>query len=376
MTHQVKFMCEGAYEVVLNMEDFEERPDHVQTTKAAWESILQQNDPSDHDRFHETAMLISAEESTQTAAWMEADEKEVHSLVIENNCWRTEELPEGARPITSKWVRRKKPSGKLKSQVCGRGFNMIHGTDFHETFAPVAKMTTFRIFLSYVAILDLHTGSLDIKTAYLNAPIQEAVWMKPPPGLLQQLRRLRKKETSSKLKSRLTAQIAGLERGHYLRLLKAIYGTKQAGREWFMMLNTFLTELGFVPNAGDTCFYTLLIDSNYVILLLYVDDIIIAANTPALKMKYVKIIRKRFKTSYSGELEEYLNIAIVHDRSNRTISMSQVKYIEAFFELFQLQKDPNVTTPMQENLVLSALEETQRQIQYALSQDPWLHSVH
>jgi hypothetical protein len=243
---------------------------------------------------------------------------------------------------------------KLKSRVCNRGFNMTHGTDFHETFAPVAKMTTFRIFLSYVAILDLYTGSLDIKTAYLNAPIQESVWMKPPPGLLQQLPRLLKKETSSKLKSRLTAQITGLERGHYLRLLKAIYGTKQAGREWFMMLNTFLTELEFVPNAGDTCFYTLLIDSNYVILLLYVDDIIIAANTPALKMEYVKIIGKRFKTSYSGELEEYLNIAMLSSTTDPLAPSLCHKSSTSKPSLSYFNCKSQCRT---ENLVYSALEE-------------------
>jgi hypothetical protein len=160
-----------------------------------------------------------------------------------------------------------------------RGFNMIEGIDFHETFAPVAKMTTFRIFLTIVAILSMFTGSLDIKTAYLNAKINEEVWMKPPVGLEKLLRRLYKKQTDARMRDRIQRQIDGLKEGHFLKLLKAIYGTKQAGREWFIMMNSYLLEIGFIPNRADVCFYSIIIGKEYVLLLLYVDDIIIAAST-------------------------------------------------------------------------------------------------
>jgi hypothetical protein len=74
-------------------------------------------------------------------------------------------------------------------------------------------------------------------------------------------------------------------------------------------------------------------------------------------MKYVKLIGKKFKTSYSGKLEEYLNIAIVHDMEKHTITMSQTRYIEVFFAQFKLQEDDRVKLPMQPNLWLPAVEE-------------------
>ena len=69
---------------------------------------------------------------------------------------------------------------------------MIFGIDCNETFAPVAKMVTLCILLTLVAIYSLSIGSLDVKTAFLNAPIKEDVWLKPPKELLALLQALLK----------------------------------------------------------------------------------------------------------------------------------------------------------------------------------------
>ena len=65
--------------------------------------------------------------------------------------------------MSLKWVHTVKPSGDLKSRLVVRGFKMIPGVDYHETFSPVAKLVTFRIFLTLAAIYNLATGSMDIK---------------------------------------------------------------------------------------------------------------------------------------------------------------------------------------------------------------------
>ena len=70
----------------------------------------------------------------------------------------------------------------------------------------------------------------------------------------------------------------------------------------------------------DNCFYTLVIDeSNYVLLLLYIDDIIVAATTTALCKQYVEIIANKYRCAILGELRQYLNIQIEHDRESETI---------------------------------------------------------
>ena len=101
-----------------------------------------------------------------------------------------------------------------------------------------------------------------------------------------------------------------------LKLLKALYGTKQAGREWYIMVNDFLKSMSFKPNQADPCFYSQSFGEDYVLILLYVDDIIIAATTEALKMKNVSMFRKQFKISYSGELTEYYFVSATLHRTN------------------------------------------------------------
>jgi hypothetical protein len=245
---------------------------------------------------------------------------------------------------------------------------MIKGIDYNETFAPVAKIVTLRILLTLIAIFSLYVGGLDCKTAFLNATLNETVWLEPPKELIDYLIEIYKAETNSLLKKRLKRQIMNLSKGAILKLKKALYGTKQAPREWYLLIDKFLRHQGFVPNRADHCFYTLYIDSqNYVLLLLYVDDIIVAATTEELCNKYMKSIAKMFRISYSGELREYLNILIQHDREKRTIYMSQERYIIEMMEQFGIQADPKIKTPMQENLKVRLQEEenlTSRQLLY------------
>ena len=81
---------------------------------------------------------------------------------------------------------------------------MIQGVDFNEGFAP---------------------GSLDVKTAYLNSPIDEDVYVKPPPDFIRLLRLLRKRAKSKPDRDYIKCMIALLDEGAMLKLLKAIYGT-------------------------------------------------------------------------------------------------------------------------------------------------------
>ena len=56
-----------------------------------------------------------------------------------------------------------KKDDTLKSRLCVRGFNMIHGEDCEENFSPVAKMVTFRTFLTFIAVYSLHTCAINVK---------------------------------------------------------------------------------------------------------------------------------------------------------------------------------------------------------------------
>ena len=115
-------------------------------------------------------------------------------------------------------------------------------------------------------------------------------------------------------------------------------------------------------------FYTLIIDDlNFLLLVLYVDDIIIAATTESLVRQYRELIGKRFRISHSGSLTSYLNIDIDRDRAAKTISLGQQSFIETMNLQFRVPLDASVVTPMQENLKLLATEEenvTEKHLHY------------
>ena len=94
--------------------------------------------------------------------------------------------------------------------------------------------------------------------------------MEPPSNLLYLLGvLLLDPDTTADQRRRILKHIKHLKRGEKLKLLKALYGTKQAGREWYILFDSFLKELGFRPNRADHCFYTLVISpTEYVCIII------------------------------------------------------------------------------------------------------------
>ena len=101
-----------------------------------------------------------------------------------------------------------------------RGFTKTPGTDYHNTYSSTAKLSTLRTVLECVVKQGMHFNQLDIKTAYLNAPIQEDIFMQQPEGYQKG------KQIVCKLK-------------------RSLYGLKQSGRIWFEYLSSHLFELNF-----------------------------------------------------------------------------------------------------------------------------------
>ena len=99
---------------------------------------------------------------------------ELTSICIENMCFKLVVVSSEVNVISLKWVLKiKKLTDRYKARLVARGFNQILGIDYNETFAPTAKMNTFRIFLYLVAYYRLYEDQEDIKTAFLNSPIEE-----------------------------------------------------------------------------------------------------------------------------------------------------------------------------------------------------------
>ena len=89
--------------------------------------------------------------------------------------------------IGTKWVFRNKQDEhgvvtRNKARLVAQGFTQIEGLDFVETYALEARLESIRILLAYAAHHDFKLYQMDVKSAFLNAPLSELVYVEQPPG--------------------------------------------------------------------------------------------------------------------------------------------------------------------------------------------------
>jgi hypothetical protein len=129
--------------------------------------------------------------------------------------------------VGTKWVFRNKQDEhgvvtRNKARPVAKGYSQVEGLDFDETYAPVARLESIRILLAYATYHGFKLYQMDVKSAFLNGPIKEEVYVEQPPGF----------EDSE-------------YPNHVYKLSKVLYGLKQAPRAWYECLQDFLITNGF-----------------------------------------------------------------------------------------------------------------------------------
>jgi len=109
---------------------------------------------------------------------------------------------------------------RYRARFVARGFTQRAGSDYTETFSSVVKWATIRTVAALAAVNDWEIHVVDVKTAFLRAPLEEEVYLRQPPELSD-----------------------GTDR--VLRLRQALYGLKQSPRAWEQELGKFLVGQGF-----------------------------------------------------------------------------------------------------------------------------------
>ena len=268
-------------------------------------------------------------------SWMKAMQEEMHSL-LKNDTYELVELPKGRKALRNKWVfkLKKDSDGKLlkyKARLVVKGFGQKKGIDFDEIFSPVVKMSSIRVVLSLTASLDLELEQLDVKTAFLHGDLNEEIYMSQPEGF----------------------EVKGKE--HMVcKLKKSLYGLKQAPRQWYKKFDSFMVSHEYKRTDADHCVYfKKFTDGNFIILLLYVDDMLIVGNDSKLIGKLKERLFKSFDMKDLGPAKQMLGMRITRDRKAKKLWLSQEKYVERVLERFNMKDAKSVSTPLANHFKLS-----------------------
>ena len=256
--------------------------------------------------------------------WGKAMDAEINSLK-ENETFVVTDLPAGKSLVGGKWVFAVKgdpDNPSYKARYVAKGYSQVEGIDYTETFSPTARMESVRTLMQIACQNDLLLHQMDVKSAYLHAPINEEVYVAQPQGYDSNPDKVWK-------------------------LRKSLYGLKQSGRNWSITLHKYLKELNFEQSKADPCLFTKTVRDEIVMLLVWVDDIIIAASSKSLMTRIKENLSEKFRMKDIGELKMFLGIKF--ERKGDTITMTQKDYIKKVLKKFGMDNCKPRATPCELN---------------------------
>jgi transposase InsO family protein len=317
--------------------------------------------------------------------WRAALEKEMQSCV-DQKVWTLvprSSLPAGANVLPCKEVFKLKLNElgvvvEYKARFTPKGYRQIAGVDYYATFARTGQYKTLRVALSLAAKWDHELVQFDVPTAFLNAPVEEDIYMELPEGFEQP--------------------------GMVCKLHKSLYGLKQAPRNWDRLIHSFLTSgdekmkfitetLKFKATVSDPSLYFKRSRSGRLMLIFrFVDDLQGShhAEDEAEFAEYTALLKKQFNIKKMSAATWMLGMRIARDRRARTITLDQELYVTKALERYGLQQCRVVNTPeavgaaADANPMLDAKADTQRYMEMtgtlmyaAISTRPDIaHAVH
>ncbi|CAI7780158.1 unnamed protein product [Closterium sp. NIES-53] len=245
--------------------------------------------------------------------WREAMDKELKALE-ERNTWKV--VPIGVARnktvLTGKWVFHVKTKAngtidKFKARWIVRGFDQEHGRDFTETFAPVSRHTSLRILLAIAALKKKKLRQIDVANAILYAPVDAEIFVELPHG-------------------------SHGEPNQVCQLQKSPYGIKQASRMWQQYLHARLTRIGFRQLPHNQGMYRLTKDTDYILLIVYVDDLLYIGSTNNVTTWFEGELQKDLMLTNSSTVTQYLGLNIQEDED--AIYLNAAKYADTIAKRF------------------------------------------
>ncbi|GJX21866.1 retrovirus-related pol polyprotein from transposon TNT 1-94 [Tanacetum coccineum] len=243
------------------------------------------------------------------------------------------DLPPSCKPLGYKWIFKKKMKAdgtiyKYKARLVIKGYKQREGLDYFDTYSPVAQITSIRMILTIAALRNLEVHQMDVKMAFLNEGIEEEIYMNQPEGFIA----------------------PGQER-KVCRLVKSLYGLNQAPKQWHQKFNHTMLDSGFKINKCDKCVYVKDTSSGYVILRLYVDDMLIIGSNDKMIKSTKDMLKSKFDMKDMGLADVILGIKII--RIHNGLMLSQAHYADKILNTHNARDSSLARTPIDTSMHLS-----------------------
>lgn len=288
------------------------------------------------NNISQISIPTSFAEAQDSKEWCEAVDVEFDAMEA-NHTWDVAVLPPkkkavGCRLLFSLKFNANGTLERRKVRCVTKGYTQKEGQDYNDTFSSVAKMATVKLLLKISATKKWSLTQLDVSNAFLNGDLEEEIYMKIPEGYAER-------------------KGVVFPPGTVLKHNKSIYGLKQASRQWFKKFSAVLLTLGLTKAHGDHSLFVRQRKDDFVVVLVYVDDIIIASTCDAATEELIIGLKNCFKPRELGPLRYFLGLEIA--RSSTGISICQRKYaLDILTDTGMLDCKPSYV-PMIPNLKLS-----------------------
>jgi hypothetical protein len=299
-------------------------------------------------RWEETLPEVCSE----SEKWKEAMDDEIVSMTKFGVYKALPRSAAGNRQILgARWVYKRKVNKfgevyRYRARLVAQGFRQkaYDSYDPDQTFSPVVHKDSLRMFLSVCAAENLRVYQADVKAAFLQAPLDEKIFVRAPPGYDS------------------VDPVTG--EPMVWELSKSIYGLKQSSACFWTAMDEHLRANGFKSVLGDPClFRKVMPDGRVILAVTYVDDVTFAVSDDADHAYFMSMLRSRFEIE-EGEgkpIEFLLGMSIEQNLEAGTIRLSMeapiVKLAHGILTPEEIVKSADVDFPMLSSAVLPRLKE-------------------
>ncbi|KAL6324112.1 hypothetical protein AAG906_006383 [Vitis piasezkii] len=240
---------------------------------------------------------------------------EEYQALVRNNTWTLVPFHPSMNVINSKWIFRVKYNSDgtiqhYKARLVANGFQQYAGVEFTNTFSPIIIASTIRV---------VFTLTRNCRN-YLSFPTAGFISTSHPQ--------------------------------HVCKLQKTLYGLKQVPRAWFHKLKEALHTWGFISSTSDTSLFIYKHNDNFLLLLVYVDDLLITGNNAPLIQTLIQDLHNRFALKDLGLVKDFLGFEAL--RTTTGLHLTQSKYTVDLLTRTNMHSAKPVPTPMSTTLKLHA----------------------